>query len=239
MTRAVGAARDTGFEHVEVWVFDLDDTLYPPSCGLFDQIDRRMGAFIGNLLGVDAEEARRVQKELFREHGTTLRGLMDRHGIDPAPFLDFVHGVDASVLERDAELDRALGLLPGRKLIFTNGTIRHAENVVERLGIGHHFEGVFDIEAAGYRPKPEPAVYRRLVDRHGIEPTIAALFEDSARNLPPAAALGFTTVWVRPDDMVAQAAPRPSGIHHETDDLVMFLKGLVTELGLDEEPRQR
>jgi putative hydrolase of the HAD superfamily len=227
----MSSAPGAGFDHVTVWVFDLDNTLYPPSSGLFDQIDRRMGAFISNLLGVDATEARRVQKELFHHHGTTLRGLMDRHGIDPAPFLDFVHGIDATVLERDAELDRALGLLPGRKLIFTNGTARHAESVVRQLEIGHHFEGIFDIEAAGYRPKPEPVVYRQLIERHDVDPREAALFEDSARNLAPAATLGFTTVWVRPDTETGRPPPDPSAIHYETDDLVRFLAAVTTDLG--------
>ena len=209
--------------HIDCWIFDLDNTLYPASCNLFDQVDRRIGEFIAELLQVDAVEAKRLQKHYFREYGTTLRGLMDHHGIAPAGFLDYVHAIDVSPVPPSPALDAALAALDGRKLIFTNGSVAHAERVMARLGVTGHFGGVFDIVAANYQPKPHPATYAAMVERHGVDPRAAAMFEDLPRNLVPAAALGMTTVLVRTDSEWA-ADDHGDHVHHVTDDLVAWLE---------------
>lgn len=210
--------------HCDVWVFDLDNTLYPAACNLFAQVDVLIGRFVQDLLKVDATEARRLQKQYFREHGTTLSGLMRHHEVDPAAFLDYVHAIDVTPVPPSPALDAVLARLPGRKLIFTNGSVRHAENVMNRLGVAHHFEGVFDIVAAEYRPKPDPQTYRALLRRHGVDPRAAAMFEDLPGNLRPAAALGMTTVLVKTDAEWAQDGAEGDHIHHVTDDLVAWLE---------------
>jgi len=183
----------------ETWVFDLDNTLYPASSSLFPQIDVRMRRFISERLSLDLDAAFRLQKSYYRTFGTTLRGLMLVHGIEPEAFLDYVHDIDHSVLDAAPRLDEVLSRLAGRKLIFTNGSERHAERVLDRLGIARHFEGIFDIRAAGFVPKPQPECYQAMVVRHGVEPRTALMVEDIHRNLRPAAAIGMTTVWVRED----------------------------------------
>lgn len=212
---------------VETWIFDLDNTLYPASCNLFAQVDRLMGMFIQELLSLGPEEARRLQKRYFREHGTTLRGLMNHHDVDPEAFLDFVHRIDFSVIEPSPALDAALAALDGRKLVFTNATKQYAERVLNRIGVGHHFEAIFDIVAADYRPKPERESYHCLIQQHGIDPTRAVLVEDIARNLAPAAELGMTTVWVPNDTDWSRDGAEDGHIHHVTEDLADWLSALV------------
>ncbi|MFZ1413636.1 MAG: pyrimidine 5'-nucleotidase [Defluviicoccus sp.] len=220
-----------GWRTVETWVFDLDHTLYPPSAALFAQIEQRMRGYIAEFLNLDLDAAWRLQKQYFYTYGMSLRGLMDFHAMDPAPFLAHVHDIDLSVLDPSPALGAALAALPGRKLIFTNASARHAERVLERLGVAEHFEAVFDIVAAEYRPKPEPETYRHLVCRHNIDPRQSVMIEDQARNLPPAAALGMTTVWLR---CGADEPPAPeqaaAHVHHIVDDLV----GWLTAIGADE-----
>jgi putative hydrolase of the HAD superfamily len=184
------------FSDVNAWVFDLDNTLYPAGQNLFAQIDVRMTAFIEDALSVSREEAYRVQKEFLGEYGTTLSGLMNEHGLPPGPFLDFVHDIDVSVLKPAPHLADALKALPGQKFIFTNGTVGHAENVCGQLGIGDLFDDVFDIVAADYTPKPNAAIYPKMLAHFGIEPRRAAFFEDMARNLTPAHKIGMKTVLV-------------------------------------------
>ncbi len=213
-------------DHVEVWVFDLDNTLYPARYNLFAQVDQRMSAFIADYLGLDLDEARRVQKALFREHGSTLRGLMTAHGMEPNGFLEYVHDVDVAAVPPDTGLDAALGKLEGRKLIFTSASLRHAERVTARLGIAHHFEDIFHIAAADHVPKPHPATYRRFIERYRVEPTAAAMFEDIARNLRPAAALGMTTVWVPGMTEWSHEDSEGDHIHHRTEDLTAWLTAL-------------
>ena len=182
-----------------VWVFDLDNTLYSRDCNLFAQIDVKMKTFISNLLGVNTEKAHYLQKHYFRTHGTTLRGLMENHHIDPQQFLDFVHDIDLSPVLPNPELNEALYRIRGRKLIFTNGSEQHAENVLNRLGIRLHFEGIFDIIASGYIPKPDYSAYETFVIKHDVKPSSAVMLEDIARNLLPAHDMGMTTVWIRSD----------------------------------------
>ena len=205
------------------WIFDLDNTLYCSSFNLFGQIDVRMKTFIANFLDLEPDEAFKVQKRYFREYGTTLRGLMDRHNVDPKAFLDHVHDIDIEVVPPNPVLDKALNELPGRKIIFTNADVRHAERVMEQLGVSHHFEAIFDIVACDYVPKPEPAVYHNLVDRFDLDPGSTVMVEDMARNLKPAAYIGMTTVWVRTDSDWGQEGSEGDHVHHVTDDLSSWL----------------
>lgn len=214
-----------GLEHVQDWIFDLDNTLYPATSSLFPQIDTRMKAFIAEFLGIEPHKAFEIQKRYYHEYGTTLRGLMLKHGLEPDEFLAYVHDVDHSVLEADAEMDAAIAALPGRKLIFTNGSEKHAEDVLERLKLAHHFSGIFDIRAAEFIPKPQPETYARMTQAFGVDPKVSAFFEDSASNLKPAAEIGMTTIWVRPADAPwFRQSHDLSHCHHITDDLVSWLK---------------
>lgn len=212
----------------DTWIFDLDNTLYPSTCNLFDQVDKKMGAFISAYLNVDLEEARRIQKQYFREHGTTLNGLMTHHGMDPADFLAFVHDIDYSPVQRDEDLVDAIRRLPGRKVIFTNGTVPHANSVLDRLGIQDEFDVFFDIVASDYVPKPNPAPYDKLLAQHDIDPTRSVMLEDIARNLEHPAKLGMVTVWVKTDHHWSHdGAGEGDHIHHVTDDLAAWLSGYV------------
>lgn len=209
--------------HIDTWIFDLDNTLYPESCNLFDQVDRRMGLFIEHLLGLDRTNARALQKQYFREHGTTLRGLMTLHGIDPQSYLEFVHEIDVSGLTPNTELDHALSRLPGRKVIFTNASVPHARNVMDRLGITSHFSSIYDIACADYLPKPARATYEDFTSSLKVDPAKAVFFEDTARNLEPAAAMGMTTVWLETYSNGSGQGAENDYVHHRTDDLVGWL----------------
>ena len=184
------------FSHVDVWIFDLDNCLYPASTGLFPLIDERMGAYIARLLGVDGVEAKRIQKAHFHEHGTTLAGLMKEHDVDPHHFLDDVHDIALDRVGRDERLVAALAKLPGRKFVYTNGDAPYARRVLDRIGIGDAFDGLHDIHESELKPKPDGHGYRLLLDRFAINPARAAMVEDMAQNLKPAKALGMTTIWV-------------------------------------------
>jgi putative hydrolase of the HAD superfamily len=208
----------------DVWLFDLDNTLYPARCDLFAQTDRRMGDYISRLLDVPYDDAKRIQKEYWRKHGTSLRGLMVEHGIEPDAFLDYVHDIDYSPVPASPALDAALGRLAGRKIVFTNGTVRHAERVLERLGVAHHFDGIYDIVAAVYVPKPEISVYRDVVGRYNVTPARAVMLDDIAANLKPAHELGMRTVWIRTPESVQRVAGQTlDHVHHQADDLVEWL----------------
>ncbi|RMF07921.1 MAG: pyrimidine 5'-nucleotidase [Alphaproteobacteria bacterium] len=215
------------WEGFEAWIFDLDNTLYPAECNLFDQVDRRMAAFIAKRFGLEAEQARRIQKRYFREYGTTLRGLMSEHEIDADEYLAFVHDIDVSAVPPDPVLARAVSRLPGRKFIHTNASTDYAEKILDRLGLAGLFDGIFDIRDAGFAPKPDRSGYQKLVDRYGIDPARAVMVEDIARNLIPAAELGMTTVW-RPTatDWSGDGADERF-IDHVIDDLADWLAGLV------------
>jgi len=182
--------------HIDTWIFDLDNTLYPASSSLFPQIDARMGRYIQQLLGVDAEEAWRVQKGFFHSHGMTLPGLMQAHGVDPHHFLDFVHDVDVDMVQPHPELAEMIGRLPGRKLVFTNADAPYAARVLARLGLSDSFDAMHDIHALSYVPKPQAGAYAHLCATHAIDPRRALFVEDMARNLVPAKTIGMTTVWV-------------------------------------------
>jgi putative hydrolase of the HAD superfamily len=219
------------FAVVETWVFDLDNTLYPHDLNLWQQIDERIRAFVSDFLRVTHEEAFRVQKDYYKRYGTTMRGLMAEHGMKPDDFLEFVHQIDHSPLLPNPALGAAIEKLPGRKLILTNGTRKHADAVMRRLEIHQHFEDVFDIAAADLDPKPLPQVYDRFLHRHGVDPLKSAMFEDLARNLEVPHMLGMTTVLVVPEktrevfregwELEGRDAPH---VDHVTDDLAGFLR---------------
>ena len=186
------------FAHVDTWVFDLDNTLYPHHVNLWQQVDARIGEFIATFLKISAEQARVLQKDYYKRYGTSMRGMMTEHGMNPDDYLAFVHRIDHSPLEPNPVLGAAIDRLPGRKLILTNGTRAHADAVMRRLDIHTHFEDVFDIIAAELEPKPLPQTYDKFLALHGVDPARAAMFEDLARNLEVPHALGMTTVLVVP-----------------------------------------
>lgn len=207
--------------HVTTWLFDLDNTLYPAECEFMLLIEGRMTEFVARETGLPPAEALALQKKYLHEHGTTLAGLMANHGVDPERFLEEVHDVALDRITPDLDLARALERLPGRRLVFTNGSQAHAERVLDHMGLAGLFEDVFHIRSADYIPKPAPATFERLVAAHGVRPTETAFFEDSERNLAPAAALGMTTVLVG----AGAHATFADFVHHRTDDLPRFLTG--------------
>ena len=222
------------FTHVDTWVFDLDNTLYPHHVNLWQQVDARIGEFIGAFLNISAEEARVIQKDYYRRYGTSMRGMMSLHGVSANDYLAYVHQIDHSPLEPNPALGAAIEQLPGRKLILTNGTRRHADAVLARLELDRHFEDVFDIVAAELEPKPSPQNYDRFLARHGVDPSKAAMFEDLARNLSIPHALGMTTVLVVPGgtrevfrEEWELAGRDAMHVDHVTEDLVGFLEGIA------------
>jgi len=208
---------------VETWIFDLDNTLYPASCRLFDQVHRRMTEFICDRLSVSPEAAAELRRTYFLEHGTTLRGLMTVNNIDPHDFLAYVHDIDLAGVPPDPALVRALRQLEGRKIVHTNGSVRHAERLLDHLGVSDAFSGIIDIVAAEFDPKPALAGYHLLLQRHAVAAPTALMVEDIARNLAPAAELGMTTAWVRSEPDWASADADSDYIHHIIDDLAGFL----------------
>lgn len=219
------------FDHIETWVFDLDNTLYPASCRLFDQIDVKMGEFVSKLMNVPYAEAKTLQKQLFYKHGTTLRGLMEEHGIHPDGFLDYVHDIDYSPIAADVALAEEIKKLSGRKLVFTAGTVAHATRAMDRLGVTHLFDDVFDIIHADYVPKPQRPPYESFVKKHGVNPKRAAMFEDIARNLEVPHEMGMVTVLVTHEDNYdaerLNSTSSDAHIHHTTEDLSHFLKSIT------------
>jgi putative hydrolase of the HAD superfamily len=208
------------FRHVDTWIFDLDNTLYPPGSEVMALMEAKMTTFVARETGLPREEALALQKRYLHEHGTTLAGLMAHHGIAPEPFLNEVHDVALDSLAPDPALTGGLQRLPGRRLVFTNGDEAHAGRILSKLGIDHLFEDVFHIAAADYIPKPQPETFARMIQRHAVDPGRSAFFEDSERNLAPAALIGMTTVLVGPHARLSQAG----FVHYRTAELAPFLK---------------
>jgi putative hydrolase of the HAD superfamily len=217
------------FGHVRDWIFDLDNCLYPASTGLFALIDERMGAYIQRLLDCDRDEAKRVQKAHFHEHGTTLAGLMKNHEIDPSDFLDDVHAIPLDRVQCDERLGAALARLPGRRFVFTNGDAPYARRVLEAIGVGAHFDELHDIHASELRPKPDPHGYALLCERFGIDPARALLVDDMAANLKPAKALGMTTVWVDNGSERGSHGADDRFIDHRIGDVADWLESIVED----------
>jgi len=222
------------FAHVETWVFDLDNTLYPHHVNLWQQVDARIGEFVSAWLNISREEARTLQKDYYKRFGTTMRGMMTLHGVRADDYLAYVHRIDHSPLEPNPAMGEAIAKLPGRKLILTNGSVDHVDAVLNRLGLVGHFDGVFDIIAAELEPKPAPQTYQKFLALHAVDPARAAMFEDLARNLVVPHELGMTTVLVVPDgskDVVREdwelEGRDAAHVDHVTDDLTGFLRELV------------
>ncbi len=222
------------FSHVTDWVFDLDNTLYPHHSNLFSQIDVKMTTYVSELLTLPREEARKLQKQLYLEYGTTLSGLMARHHINPDEFLEKVHDIDYSWLVPDPVLGTAIRQLPGRKFIFTNGDRRHAERTARQLGILDHFDDIFDIVAAGHTPKPARQTYEKFAELHSVTGHNAVMFEDLARNLSVPKSLGMTTVLIVPrnfeptfSEIWERDQDHVDDVDYVTDDLSKFLGAIV------------
>jgi putative hydrolase of the HAD superfamily len=234
MQRPAANSGKPGFKHVETWVFDLDNTLYPHHLNLWQQVDVRIRDYIVAFLKITHDEAFRLQKDYYRRYGTTLRGLMEEHGLEPDEFLELVHQIDRSPVMPNPALGAAIAKLSGRKFILTNGTRDHADAVMRRLEIDQHFDDIFDIKAAELEPKPRPLVYERFLTRHAVDPARAAIFEDLARNLEVPHELGMTTVLIVPEgarvvlredwELAGREAPH---VDHVTDDLAGFLRGIA------------
>ncbi len=218
------------FAHVRDWIFDLDNCLYPSSTGLFALIDERMGVYIQRLLDCGPEEARRVQKAHFHEHGTTLAGLMKEHGVDPHDFLEDVHQIPLDCVKADERLAAALSRLPGRRFVFTNGDAPYARRVLEAIGVHDRFHDLHDIHASELKPKPDPYGYTLLCERFGIDPSHALLADDMAANLKPAKALGMTTVWVDNGSERGSHGADQSFIDHRISDVGEWLERIVEEV---------
>lgn len=209
------------FSHVTTWVFDLDNTLYPPHMRLFDQIEVRMTDWVMQALQVDRARADHLRAYYWQTYGTTLAGLMREHDVDPGPYLTDVHDIDFSVLSADPDLAHSIARLPGRKIVYTNGCAPYAEKVLDARGLGRLFDAVYGVEHAAFHPKPDAQAFATVFARDGLDPTRAAMFEDDVRNLAVPHALGMRTVHVAPE-------PQPAAhIHHHTADLADFLARLT------------
>ena len=213
-------------EKINTWIFDLDNTLYSADSGIFQQVHKLMGEFISNNLSMDMSEAKKLQAKYYKQHGTTLRGLMDNHGINPDNFLDAVHRCDYSIVGPNNELNKELQKLEGRKIIYTNANKKHVIDVLDRIDLTNFFDEIFDIKMANYIPKPELKPYEQIINLFNINPETSAMFDDIAKNLVPAKKVKFTSVWIDAgyenfsDDIQASK----KYLDFQTRDLSLFLK---------------
>jgi len=209
---------------IKCWIFDLDNTLYSGQTKVFDQVDKKMSSFISNKLNVSLEEAKKIQKEYFHKYSTTLSGMMKNHKIDAMEFLDFVHDVNLDFLEKNKDLEKEITKITGKKIIFTNGSRAHAENVTKRIGINKLFDGIFDIVESNFIPKPSIEAYKILIEKYKIEPQYCIFIEDIARNLKPAHELGMKTVWIKNDEPWAAEFSNENFVNYRIENLTDFLK---------------
>ena len=226
------------FAHVEVWIFDLDNTLYPPSMALFPQIEARMTDYVMRTLAVERDAADLLRRDWWMRHGTTLAGLIAEHAIDPAAYLDEVHDIDFGPVAAAPDLAAAIAALPGRKLVHTNADAAYATKVLRARGLGPAgadaplFEAIYGIAETGFHPKPDPRAFQAVIGQAGIDPARAAFFEDDPRNLLVPHDLGMRTVLVGPGRHGPNDAPPAAGIgahvQHRTDDLAAFLRRIAS-----------
>ena len=209
---------------IKFWLFDLDNTLYDGATKVFDQVDKKMSKLISEKLNVSLEDARKIQKNYFQEYNTTLNGMIKNHKINADEFLEFVHDVDLSFLNKNKFLEEEIKKLNGKKIIFTNGSRAHALNVTKRIGIDRLFDGIFDIRDCEFIPKPSKEPYKKLVESYKIEPQYCIFFEDIARNLKPAHELGMKTVWIKNNEPWAAKYSDEDFINYKIDNLAKFLK---------------
>jgi len=210
--------------NIKYWLFDLDNTLYAGTTKVFDQVDKKMSKFISEKLNLSIEEAKKIQKDYFHEYNTTLNGMIKNHEIDANEFLEFVHDVNLDFLKKDKFLENEIMKLNGKKIIFTNGSRAHAENVTKKIGIDKLFDGIFDIVDSNFIPKPSKESYEKIIENYKIEPQYCIFFEDIARNLKPAHELGMKTVWIKNDEPWAAKFSDSTFINYKTDNLAKFLK---------------
>ena len=209
---------------IKFWLFDLDNTLYDGATKVFDQVDKKMSKFISEKLKVDKQEAKKIQKNYFHEYNTTLNGMIKNHKINAHDFLDFVHDINIDFLQKDQKLDEEIKRLRGKKIIFTNGSRKHAINVSKQIGIDQLFDDIFDIVDAEFIPKPLLEPYKKLVKKHKIDPKLCVLVEDIARNLKPAYEMGMKTVWIENDEPWASKFSDSEFVNYRTNNLSEFLK---------------
>lgn len=219
-------AKKMDISAVESWVFDLDNTIYPASSELFSRVTDRMVLFIMDYFGIDQNKAEALKTQLFRKYGTTMNGLITEHGMSPDKFLAYVHEIDLHDVSYDEELDRGIAALPGRKFIYTNGTVRHAARILEAFGISHHFDSIFDIVASGMLPKPHPDPYQTFITQSQINPHTCVMIEDMASNLKPASKLGMQTVWLVNDHDWGAKGAEQDFVHFIAADLKAFLASM-------------
>tara|TARA_Y100000590_G_scaffold460554_1_gene620127 strand:- start:497 stop:1168 length:672 start_codon:yes stop_codon:yes gene_type:complete len=212
------------FKSIKYWIFDLDNTLYSGKTKVFEQVDKKMSQYISNKLNISVEEARKIQKNYFYEYNTTLNGMIKNHKINPDEFLEFVHDINIDFLKKDIKLAKEIKDLPGKKIIFTNGSKKHAINVTKKIGIDQHFDHIFDIVDSDFIPKPSIEAYKKLIEKHKIDPKLSVLVEDIARNLKPAYEMGMKTIWIENDEPWAKKFSDSQFIDYRTNDLSDFLK---------------
>ena len=209
---------------IKYWIFDLDNTLYSGKTKVFEQVDKKMSKFISEKLNVTTEEAKKIQKNYFYEYNTTLNGMIKNHKIDANEFLEFVHDIDIDFLKKDLKLSEELKKLAGKKIIFTNGSRKHAINVTKKIGIDQYFDDIFDIVNSEFIPKPAIEPYNKLVKKHKIDPKLCVFVEDIARNLKPAYEMGMKTVWIENDEPWASKFSDSDFVNYRTNDLSEFLR---------------
>ena len=212
------------FKSIKYWIFDLDNTLYSGKTKVFEQVDKKMSKYISNKLNISVEEAKKIQKNYFHEYNTTLNGMIKNHKIDPDEFLEYVHDIDIDFLEKDLKLVKEMERLEGKKIIFTNGSRKHAINVTKRIGIDQCFDGIFDIVDSDFVPKPLIEPYKKLVEKHKIDPKLSVLVEDIARNLKPAYEMGMKTVWIENEEPWARKFSDSNFVNYKTNNLSEFLR---------------
>ena len=210
--------------NIKYWIFDLDNTLYSGQTKVFDQVDKKMSSFISKKLEISIDEAKKLQKDYFRKYSTTLSGMIKHHNIDANEFLEFVHDVNLDFLGKNEKLEKEIANISGKKIIFTNGSKAHADNVTKKIGINKLFDGVFDIVEANFIPKPAIEAYKKLIQKYKIEPQYCIYIEDIARNLKPAHELGMKTVWIKNNEPWAAEFSEENFINYRTENLTEFLK---------------
>ncbi len=218
---------------IDTWIFDLDNTLYSADSGIFQQVHELMGKFVSNHLKIEINEAKKIQKKYYKQHGTTLRGMMDNHGVDPDYFLSEVHKLDYSIVTSNKELNDQLNKLNGKKIIYTNANMQHTLDVLERIELANFFDEIFDIKMADYIPKPEITPYEQIIKKYNLKPNSCAMFDDIAKNLVPAKKVGFTSIWIDAgyENFSDDIKSSKKFLDYTTTDLHLFLekvnKGII------------
>ena len=218
---------------IDTWIFDLDNTLYSADSGIFQQVHELMGKFVSNHLNIGINEAKKIQKKYYKEHGTTLKGLMDNHGVEPDYFLAEVHKLDYSIVNSNKNLNNELNKLSGKKIIYTNANMQHTLDVLERIELSNFFDEIFDIKMANYVPKPEITPYEEIIKKYDLNPNSSAMFDDIAKNLVPAKKVGFTSIWIDAgyENFSDDIKSSKKFLDYTTTDLHLFLekvnKGII------------